>query len=410
MSSKASYSAAEGASWLSGGKSDGKGHLVLHVRVVTGSGGGPDKTILASAAHLMGTTYRQAAAFMHPPNDPGFSVLERRASFLGCPLVEVPDRGSIDPAVPRRLLALCRKLDVRIWHGHDYKSNAIGLLLRTLHPMKLVTTVHGWVKRTARTPLYYAVDRFCLRYYDHVIAVSADLEQRAHRVGVRPERCSLIPNAVEEGVFERRVSSAEASLRAEGQVPEGRLVVGAIGRLSSEKGFHHLLQATRALLTDGVDLELWIAGEGENLASLRQLIQSLALEGRVKLFGFVDDVVELFHAMDVFVLSSVREGLPNVLLEAMSMRVPAVATRVAGVPTLIRDGENGLLCRPDDATDLATALARLLTDPALRERFAYAGRRTIEERFRFVERVAAERAIYDRLLAVPATRPRRFVV
>jgi glycosyltransferase involved in cell wall biosynthesis len=125
----------------------------------------------------------------------------------------------------------------------------------------------------------------------------------------------------------------------------------------------------------------------------------------VRLLGFVADTVDFFDALDVFVLSSRREGLPNVLLEAMAMGVPVVATKIAGVPAAVRDGENGFLCAPGDVAALADSVERLLADASLRSRLSGAGRRTIEERFRFAARVAAEKEIYDRLLG-PSTSQR----
>ena len=134
-------------------------------------------------------------------------------------------------------------------------------------------------------------------------------------------------------------------------------------------------------------------------ADLEALVGDLGLRDRVKLLGFVDDTVALFHAMDVFVLSSVREGMPNALLEALSMGVPAVGTRVGGVPAVITDGENGLLCAPHDVAALVHAMRRLLTDRGLRDRLARAGRQTIERRFTFAARATRELAIYEELLS-----------
>jgi hypothetical protein len=108
---------------------------VLHVRVVSGSGGGPESTIMQAAAHLRDSEYWMAAAYMHRPGDPGFARLRQRAEARGCPLIAVPDRGPADLRVASRLLAVCRQLHVGIWHAHDYKSNLIGLLLRPLQPM-----------------------------------------------------------------------------------------------------------------------------------------------------------------------------------------------------------------------------------------------------------------------------------
>jgi glycosyltransferase involved in cell wall biosynthesis len=107
--------------------------------------------------------------------------------------------------------------------------------------------------------------------------------------------------------------------------------------------------------------------------------------------------------MDIYALSSRREGLPNVLLEAMAMSVPVVATRVAGVPHLIAHGANGLLTEPGSGDQLADAIARLLDDAPLRSRLAEAGRATVVSRYSFEARMAKVAAIYDELLGSPPT-------
>src|SRR5579885_2359670 len=149
--------------------------VVFDARVVTGSGGGPDKTILNSPRFLGQVGYRMVCGYLHPPGDPGYEEIVRKAARYNAPLVSIPDRGPWDWRVVTELLAVCRRENVAVWHGHDYKTNALGLLLRRFHPMRLVTTVHGWVHHTARTPLYYRLDRLCLPRSERVICVSEDL-------------------------------------------------------------------------------------------------------------------------------------------------------------------------------------------------------------------------------------------
>jgi glycosyltransferase involved in cell wall biosynthesis len=369
---------------------------VLETRVVKGAGGGPDKTILNTPRFLTAAGYRTLCAYMHPPGDPGLEPLRAKARRWQAPLISVPDRGPWDWRVVGQLLQLCRRERVAIWHGHDYKSNALGLLLRRFWPMWLVTTVHGWVHYTRRTPLYYWLDRQCLPRYERVICVSEDLHERCLASGVPAERCALVENAIDTAEFRRRLPAAEAKERV--GVPEGRFLIGAVGRLSAEKGFDLLIRATDRLVREGLDVELLIVGEGDQQPALEALAAELGCAARVRLVGYRPDVKDLYQAMDVFALSSWREGLPNVLLEAMALEVPVVATRIAGIPRLIRDGDNGLLVEPGDVEGLGRALLGLLRSADLRGRLGEAGRRTIEAGYSFEARMEKIRTLYDDLL------------
>lgn len=106
--------------------SPSKDVVVLHTRVVTGTGGGPDKTILNSPRFLVGTGYEAHCAYLHPPADPDFEAIRSRAVAAEAPLIGIPDRGLTDLSVVRSLLRVCRQLNVGVWHGHDYKTNASG--------------------------------------------------------------------------------------------------------------------------------------------------------------------------------------------------------------------------------------------------------------------------------------------
>jgi glycosyltransferase involved in cell wall biosynthesis len=370
--------------------------VVLETRVVSGSGGGPDKTILNTPRFLTAAGYRTVCAYLHPPGDEGFEQLRAKARLWQAPLLSVTDRGPLDWRVILDMLSICRRERVAIWHGHDYKSNALGLLLRRFWRMHLITTVHGWVHQTRRTPLYWWIDRHSLPYYQSVICVSEDLRERCLACGVPPDRCVLIENAIDTVEFSRQIPIAEAKRRL--GIPADRFVIGAVGRLSAEKGFDVLIRSAHQLLKEGRDVELLIAGEGDEKAALQALISELGCAERIRLLGYRSDTRDLYQAMNVFALSSFREGLPNVLLEAMAFEVPVVATRIAGIPQLIRDRDNGLLVEPGDAAGLGGAIFSLLHDADLSDRLGRAGRRTIEESYSFQVRMDKIRTIYDRLL------------
>ncbi|MCA9018989.1 MAG: glycosyltransferase, partial [Planctomycetaceae bacterium] len=295
----------------------------------------------------------------------------------------------------RECIRICRQRNVTIWHAHDYKSNFLGLLVRRFHPMHLVTTAHGWVRFTSRTPLYYRIDRFCMKRYERVICVSPDLIEECQNAGIRSDLLKLIDNAIcTDDYSTAAVTASDRAKFASGNV---RLLIGAAGRLSEEKGFDHLIAAVGRLISHGYDVGLAIAGEGHLRDTLQKQIDSLGFAERIRLVGFLSDPRELYQASDLFVLSSLREGLPNVVLEAMASARPVIATRCNGIPRLITDNENGLVVEPGSSDQLFQAMQLCCDSEALRQRLAAEGHRTVSEHFDFRQRMQKVVAVYRSL-------------
>ncbi len=373
--------------------------FVMHARVITGAGGGPDKTILNSPRMLKHLGFQSACMFLRPPNDNGFEAIRKRAVDWGSPIVEVDDRGPFDWRVVLKALQICRSHNVKIWHAHDYKTNLLGLVVKRWHSMQLVTTVHGWVELTWKTRCYHQLDRWSLKRYERVVCVSPDLLEQCRGFGVREDRSLLIENAIDTEQFRRRRSTAEAK-RTLG-LPEDVPLIGAVGRLSPEKAFDHLIAAVAKLHATGPKPMLVIVGEGDQLSNLQALADQHGISSHVRFAGFQSDTQAWYEAMDVFALSSLREGLPNVVLEAMALETPVVVTRVAGVPRLVEDGVSGLIVPIGDVPALATALRRLLEEDCLRRRLASAARQVIESRYSFAARMAKMAALYRDLGVAP---------
>ncbi len=371
--------------------------FVLHTRVVTGTGGGPEKTILNSPRYLNEYGIDCACLFMRPPGDPGFATLEHKAAAAGAEIIGIDDRGPFDWRVVRDCVRICRDRNVSIWHAHDYKSNALGLLVHRFHHMHLVTTAHGWVRFTAKTPLYYKIDRFCMKRYEKIICVSQDLYKRCVESGVPVDRLHQIDNAI---VLED-YSTAPPTLtdKARFGFDSQRFLVGAVGRLSEEKGFHHLINAAARLIQTGYPMGLVIAGEGHLRDQLQQQINDLELQDHIRLCGFLPDPRDLYRAIDLFVLSSLREGLPNVVLEAMASQRAVVATNCNGIPHLVQHQQNGLIVPIDNEAALHDAVLRLVCSDELRFRMAMAGRHTIQDRFSFDQRMKKIIEVYRGLSA-----------
>ena len=359
--------------------------VVLHTRVVTGTGGGPEKTILNSPRFLRQYGIESACMFLRPPDDEGFASLEASALAADAEIIGIDDRGPLDLSIIRKAIRLCKERQVSIWHAHDYKSNVLGLLVRLCHKMHLVTTAHGWVRFTSRTPLYYKIDRFSMKRYQSVLCVSEDLIERCRDAGIRHDRLTLVDNAIVHTDYQTSPpTDAEKALLGFG--PD-HILLGAIGRLSEEKGFDNLLEAVKRLVDEGHNLGLVIAGEGHLRQALQDQIERLELQNRVHLTGFVTDPRVVYRAIDVYVLSSRREGLPNVVLEAMASQRAVVTTEVNGIPRLVQHGHNGIVVPTDNIEGLAEGIRQCLLSPDRRRELANEGRRTIEARFSFARRM-----------------------
>ena len=372
---------------------------VLNVRICSGLGGGPERLILPTAQRIEAHGYREEAAYLVHPDDRDFARVREEAAQHRCPLHTIPDRHPLDPSLIGRLEALCRERRISVWHGHDYKSNLLGLLLRKRLGLRLVSTVHGWVHHTSRTRLYYAVDRRALRRYERVLVVSSDLEERCREFGVPAARLRRIESAVPDGRSLPGHLRARRRLRDRRALQAGqRLVIGALGRLEPEKGFDVAIEAFERVCAAGIDAELRIAGSGGQRANLQARIERSPQAERIALCGFVPDARLFLADLDVFLLSSRREGLPLALLEAMSMGCPAVATRAGGIAEALEDEVDLLLNDVGDVEGLARSLVRVALDAELRRRLALRGEGTVRRRYGLDERVRRLARVYDELV------------
>ena len=182
---------------------------------------------------------------------------------------------------------------------------------------------------------------------------------------------------------------AAAPARRELGCPANACVILSVARLVAEKDHATLLAAFRQLAERDPQVRLWLAGDGPLRATLTAQVERWGLAERVVFLGFRADVPRLLAGSDLLAITSLREGLPNVALEAMAARRPVVATAVAGTPELVKDGETGLLVPPGAPAALAGALASLAADPVRRHQMGERGRRRVEQWFE--ESVALDR-------------------
>lgn len=379
---------------------------VLDLRSCRGGGGGPEKTILFSALETDRKAFTTHVVYLKSHVDPEFD-LDVRASKLGVESFHTIDEHfKFDIRAMRRLLELLREKQIDILHTHCYKSDLYGLILRRYHRMKLVTTAHGplatfryfWGSGNWRVRyLYDQIDLRILRYFDMVFLVSDSMRAIVGRHRVDPAKMLWLRNAIDAAHFKRSVTP-DPQLRASLGIPAGVKVIGAVGRLNAEKDYPNLLHAAQRIVRKRSDVYFVIAGKGELEQDLRQLTQSIGVADRVFFIGHFHDVRKIFELLDIYVLSSTREGLPNTVLEAMAMEVPIVSTDVDGVKEAVTAEQEAILVPARNSELLAAALERVLDDAELRARLRREARKKAETEFSFSQRTRRIEGIYGQLM------------
>ncbi|MEZ5320113.1 MAG: glycosyltransferase [Vicinamibacterales bacterium] len=371
---------------------------ILELRSVRGTGGGPEKTILLGAQRADPARFAVTVCYMRDLRDRDF-LMDGRARELGVDYVEIEERHSFDPSIWKALRALVRERQIDIVHAHEYKSNLLTWLLAKAEGIIPLSTVHGWFGRdTWRETLYYGADKRILARYPRLIAVSSALKAELVRTGSREDRVQVIPNGIDHVRFVRQ-PALRPEVRRELGLADTDVAIGAVGRLEHQKRFDLLLEAFATLRAAHPQLRLLIAGDGGLKADLAERHARLGLATSCVLLGHQADVPRLHHGFDVFVQSSDGEGSPNVVLEAMALETPLVATDVGGTRDMVEDGVDGFIVPPGDVPALADAMARTVADlPAARARATHA-RRRIETELSFEVRMNRVEAIYEALIA-----------
>ena len=332
------------------------------------------------------------------------------ADRLGVPVVTVSELGREisplrDAIATVRLARLIREQRPDILHTHTAKAGALGRVAALLagpgaRPL-VVHTFHGHVLRGYFGPLrgrvFKLVETLLARSTDALVAVSPQVRDDLVALGVAPrEKFAVVRLGIE---LAARVDGADrdAARRLLGVPPE-RFVVGWIGRMTGVKRTGDVLLALSELRARGVDATLGMVGDGPDRAAVEEQAYRLGIARHCLYLGYQEDVSGWYAALDALVLPSANEGTPVSAIEALATGRPVVATRVGGVPDVVREGEDGFLVEVGDVDALAERLAVLAADPELRTRMGGKARARVLERYAVVRLVDDVDRLYRSLL------------
>lgn len=298
------------------------------------------------------------------------------AAALGIPTVVMSDRL---PVLLPKLRRMIREGGYDLIHCHGSRGNLMGALLKPGLGLPVITTVHSdprldYLGRPAARLVYGSLNAFALRRMDDWIGVSDVMRELLIKRGCAPDRVFAIYNGVEfHPPVQRDEAKRLAYLRSLGlEASADSVVVGIAARMDPVKDLSTLLRGFAKAYAAQPRLRLLIAGEGQERERLEALARELGIASVTCFAGWRDDMPDFYRALDVNTLTSLSETFPYALTEGAREALPAVSTRVGGVPSLIADGETGYLIEPGDFELLGTRLAELAADALLRQKLGRA--------------------------------------
>jgi len=361
----------------------------LHIDTARTWRGGQNQ-VLVTVMGLRAIGHR-AMLVAHPNGE-----LRQRAKE-GLDLIPLAPRAEMDLGAAWRLSRIIKQLKPDIVHAHDPHGVAMAALA-----LSMSTQIAKPPLVAARRVDFHlrggSLSRWKYRQVDCFICVADAIRRMLIEDGV-PESRIVVVN---EGIDLERVDAAPpAKLHEELWLPHDAPIVGNVAALVPHKGQRHLIEAAALVVRQVPDARFVIAGQGELRAALERQIREHRLEKHVTLLGFRTDILSLHKAFDVFVMSSVTEGLGTSLLDAMACGRPIVATAAGGIPEVIENGRTGFLVPPRDHAAMANAIVRLLNDAALRRRMGETGLATARERFSVERMVLDTVRVYQRVAMHP---------
>lgn len=316
--------------------------------------------------------------------------LKRRAGeglrFLG-----FAPRSEFDVQAAWRLVRIVADLAPDVIHAHD--PMAVSLVAMALQ-MAGARARAPLVVASRRVDFHlkrHAFSKWKYRHVDVFIAASGLIASILEDDGIERARIAVVHDGVDIDHVDR-----QQAVDAHGAfwLPHGAPVVANVAALAPHKGQKHLVAASAALVRRLPNARVLIVGEGELRETLQHQISSLGLDRHVMLTGFRQDVIGILKSIDLFVMSSVTEGLGSVILEAMACSRAVVGTRAGGIPEIVEHNVSGLLVAPRDEAGMANAMLALLTEPARRAAMGAAGRHRVEREFSVDALVASTVEVY----------------
>ena len=348
------------------------------ILIDTGIIGGPGRGIIQLAKYFGSNNIRYLICNFRyrAPKSREFEDELRRQGLHAATVLQ---RSSIDPTPIVQFFRLAKSGHYNIVQSHGYKSHLVALIVSRVAGLPWVAFAHGWTHEDRKVTLYHSLDRWMLRFADTVVAVSPPLCALFRGLRGKNRETKLIFNAVDPLGLLGEVGGE--TLRKRLLKGEGGLLVGCFGRLSHEKGQDILLRAIPSVIETFPTASFLLLGDGPAKKALEELATELGIRERVLFQPHASAMRDYYEAIDLLVLPSRSEGLPNVILEALSFGVEVVATDVGAVGEVIRGRKTSRLVPSGDVEALAAGIMEGLSARARQDTETAARGGGLDEKF-----------------------------
>jgi glycosyltransferase involved in cell wall biosynthesis len=302
-----------------------------------------------------------------------------------------------DPGLISQTKRLIKEQGFNIIQTHGHKADFIARFVRKTIQIPWLCFVHGWTDEDLKIRIYNMVDRWAIKGSDRIVAVSEAMKDKLVRIGIPGQKITVIYNSIEDNGFYKE--PPDPNLRKKFASNDETLLVGVIGRLSKEKGQKIFLEAWERVCKQVPNTKALLIGDGPDREMLKKIPVQQGLENKVIFLGHQLNPHPFYRILDLVVMPSLSEGLPNVPLEALAHKKAIIVTSVGGTPEIIEDGRNGVLVNPGDPESLSLAIITLLMNSEKRNSMAAHGLDSLYPKFSPENRARQILSLYQEILS-----------
>jgi glycosyltransferase involved in cell wall biosynthesis len=363
---------------------------VLHLRD-TYDIGGPGKTILSTYRHIDKDIFDIEVGIFLRHNECNKNPFVLEAKRIGLKVHYIEGFNQYDLIMITRLKRLLSNNSFDIVHTHEVKSDIIGFLATRKINLPIVTTLHGWIGNDIKQKVFSYLDKKILKHFDCVITVSNKMTEELTK-NKNYKNIEVVRNAIDP---ERYSKISNENSKKNNNIKEKKILnIASIGRLSEEKGQRDFLNAAKIVLNKGYRANFLIVGDGPDKKRLKDLLKNEKFGKHILMTGHIENIDGIYKIIDLLVLCSYTEGIPNVLLEALICRIPVFATKVGGIPEMIPNDNYGTLIQKKSPRLLSKKIIEFLKNPEKFTKKAESGYNLVCQKFNFKNRTNILQNIY----------------